>query len=540
MRALCLASFVGLAMASSRLEAAPGPNPAAAPEAAPSTSPDREAAPPAAAPQAAPAAAADRGAAPQAKEPDPRARPARKRLRLHELEQLVRRDGPALGAARAKVMEAEAQLLKARLLYAPKIRFDMVYSIVPEYRCTLPEAFKDVTLAGGGTLYDAMSSREVRQRYCLGTDNSDTATDYFKNFDPRNYYFRFELNLGQPLYTFGKIRYAKRLAAHGVSAARLGERRARDEVVQSVRRAYFGLKLAREMLFTIEEGEEQLRKAEKRMERALAKDDAEMDLTDQYRLQLARADVDELTQKVKRGEALALSGLRALLGRGAPEGLDIDERPLGQATAQVKPLAHYLSLSRRNRPEWKLLDLALRAAQTQVKLKKADFLPDLLLLMRYRLNLSTSKDNPINAYLRDDLHGNSFYLGLALRWDLDFHFKYADLARAQAQLVATRHLREQARLGLEVQVERAHARLADAMKSLEVLGRARAAARRWLTTMGQRNEMGTAATKPLVDALKARFQADLRYLEAIHSFNLAAVDLSRLVGQDVTSLWESK
>ncbi|MDY0002023.1 MAG: TolC family protein [Polyangia bacterium] len=457
-----------------------------------------------------------------------------------ELERLVRRGGPANERAKAKVAAAEAQLLKARLLYVPRARFELVYSIVPEYRCTLPEAFRDVSLSGGGNLYDAMNTRAVRERFCMGTDNSDTAKDYFRNFDPRNYYFRFELNLGQPLYTFGKIRHAKSLARHGVAAARLAETQTLDEAVHGVRRAYFGLKLAREMLFTIEEGEEQLRKAEKRMERALAKEDGETDRTDQYRLQIARADVDELTQKVKRGESMALAGLRALLGSSAPKGLDIDDRPLDRVKTELKPLDHYLALARKHRPEIKLLKVALQAAQTTVKLRKASFLPDLMLLMRYRLNLSTSKDDPRNAYLRDELHGNSVYIGLALKWDLDFHFKYADLAKAQAELVATRHMGEQARLGLELQVERAHGQLADALRSLEVLGRARAAARRWLVTMGQRHEMGTASTKPLIDALKARFQADLRYLEAVNSFNMAAVDLSRLVGVEVASLWETK
>lgn len=468
------------------------------------------------------------------------ARPAVRRLALAELERLVRKDGPAQAVARAKVQAAEAQLLKAKLLWVPKARFDMVYSIVPEYKCVIPEAFKDVTLTSGGSLHDAMSSRDMRERFCMGTDNTDTARDYFRNFDPRNYFFRFELNLGQPLYTFGKIRHAKLLARRGVEAAKLQLSGSRDEAVQNLRRAYFGIKVAREMLFVIEEGEGHLGRAERRVAKALREEDSSVDRTDQYRLQVARADVDELVLKIKQGETLAMAGLKAVLGRAAPEGMDIDDKPLEKVRAEVKPLSHFQALAQQHRPEWKLLDVAVQAAKSQVRLRRAEFLPDLVLLMRYRLNLSTSKDDPRNAYLRDELHGNSVYLGLALRWDLDFHFKYADLARARAELTATGHMREQAQFGISLQVEKAHLQLSEAVQRLEVIKKARRAAASWLTTMGQRHEMGTATTRNLIDSLRAKFQTELRYIEAVHAFNMAAVELSRLVGVDVASVWERK
>jgi outer membrane protein TolC len=457
-----------------------------------------------------------------------------RRYSLAGLERLARRSAPGLGVARARLKAAEAQLLKAKLLWVPKARLQAFYSIVPKYRCVVPEAFREVQLSGGGTLYDELNQKGTRESFCLGTNASDTAKDWFNNFDIRNYYFRLEVTLGQPIYTFGKIRFAKRLARHGVALQRARIRKTRQQTVRDVRRAYYGLKLAREMLFTISEGEPHLRRAERRLDAQLEGPEGDdVDKVDLYRLRIARAEVDDLKLQVRKAERLALAALRALLGSAAGERFDIDKKPLAVSKATVKPLPHYLELARKNRPEWKMLDLAVRAAKTQVKLRTVQFLPDLVFLLKYKLKLSTSPDDPRHAYLNDQLHGNSLYLGLGLRWDLDFHFKYTHLARARADLLQARSLREQARLGIALQIERAWEDLRAAHRRMQILSRAQRAARRWMIAMKHRLDAGGATIKKMIDSVKAFFQAQLRHHQAVHDFNRAAAELSRAVGEDI-------
>jgi len=357
---------------------------------------------------------------------------------------------------------------------------------MPEIKCVVPEIFRNVQMSGGTSLYDAMNAE--REKYCLGTDTSDTAADYFRNFDPHGCFVRFDLSLVQPLYTFGKIEHATRLARLGVAAQREEQRASGLQLEQDVRRAYFGLKLAREILFTVDEGRKYLRQAEKQIEEAIEKGSADVDLTDRYRFQIMKSDVDELVIQVKQGERQALAALRTLVGAAEGADLDVDESPLEAAEFTVRPLADYQDLATRSRPERRLLDLATRAADTLVKLRKSQFAPDLAFVLRYRAIASGSRDDPQNAYLNDQLHGNGLYLGLGLKWDLDFHFKYADLAKARAERDAAVSLQRYARSGIALQVEKAYEAVQGAADRVTLLRKTTRAAKSWLVTMAQRHQ----------------------------------------------------
>jgi outer membrane protein TolC len=469
------------------------------------------------------------GAAPRAKV---------QRRTLAQLEGLVRKHSPAVLAARAKVKSAQTALLKAKLLWVPTAKMTFSFAPAPRVSCLVPQAFENVQMSDGSNLYATMNAQ--REKYCMGTDTSDDVRDFIKNYDPTSYWFRFEASVIQPLYTFGKIRNAKRLARQGVAAQQIRVRVARDDAVRDVRRAYFGLKLARELLFEIDEGWKYLRKAQKRIAKQLAADSDDVDTVDKYRLDLLVIEVKDQVLQLKRAERLALGALRALIGRRAPKNLDVDKKPLTRVKAQVKSLKHYLRLARTHRPELRLLGVAIKASKAVVSLRKTMFAPDLAFVLKLRATASSSKDNPSSAYARDALHGTGLYLGLALRWNLDFHFKYTALSQAQSELLAVTHLRERATLGVELQIEKGHDELVTAGKRLTLLQKARKTARKWLITMSQRHDLGTADTKKLTDAVKAYFQTQLKVHRAVYELNLAAVNLSRAVGVDVTKSWSHK
>lgn len=491
--------------------------------------------------QAQPAPRAPRAATARARtapRPRPRPRAKVKRYTLAQLVKMVRKHSPAVLAARAKVKSAKMALLKAKLLWVPTAKMTLAFAPAPRVKCVVPEAFRQVTMSDGSSLYDTMYTD--REKYCLGTNQSDDVKDFIQKYDPTSYWFRFEASIIQPLYTFGKIAFAKKLARQGVAAQRQRVRQARHSAVRDVRRAYFGLKLARELLFEIDEGWKYLRQAKKRIDKQLAEDSEDVDTVDKYRLQLLMTEVRDQVLQLKRAERLALGALRALIGRRAPRNLEVDAAPLTRVKTRVKSLKHYLALARSNRPEMRMLRVAIQASKAAVSLRKSMFAPDLAFVIKLRATASSSKDNPSSAYARDALHGTGLYLGLALKWDLDFHFKYTALSAAQSDLLAARHLKERATLGIELQIEKAHDELVTADKRLTLLKKTRKAAKKWLVTMSQRHDLGTADTKKLTDAVKAFFQTQLKLHQVVYELNLAAVELSRAVGVDVTKTWTPK
>src|SRR5438045_3759022 len=99
----------------------------------------------------------------------------------------------------------------------------------------------------------------------------------------------------------------------------------RADVELNGRRAYWGLKLARELRAMLEDGEGYLDTAQKKVEKELADGSGSATVTDRLRLRTVRTEIEVRLLEAKRTEAVAKSGLRALLGPGAPADLDVDD-----------------------------------------------------------------------------------------------------------------------------------------------------------------------------------------------------------------------
>src|SRR4030095_3230034 len=100
------------------------------------------------------------------------------------------------------------------------------------------------------------------------------------------------VRLVQPLFTFGKISAGIDAAENGIAASRSREQGIAAEVELNVRRAYWGAKLAREILDTVKDGMSYLDQAQAQIEKNLSTGTGTSTVTDRLRLQVMRADVE--------------------------------------------------------------------------------------------------------------------------------------------------------------------------------------------------------------------------------------------------------
>ncbi|MCK5806607.1 MAG: TolC family protein, partial [Lentisphaeria bacterium] len=89
---------------------------------------------------------------------------------------------------------------------------------------------------------------------CENADCTRTSNPNLTGIDLDGVFGRISADLAMPLYTFGKISAAKRAAEAGVMAASERARQRTGEVALKVVRAYWGLKMAREILYTVCDG----------------------------------------------------------------------------------------------------------------------------------------------------------------------------------------------------------------------------------------------------------------------------------------------
>src|SRR3954452_17316430 len=143
---------------------------------------------------------------------------------LDELLALARKSSPSMAAGASQTAQIEAQLSEARRSWLPTGELLSLLAPAPEIRCT------------------------PNTDNCAYTNISEASLNF------KGVFTRTEVKLVQPVYTFGKISAGIDAARAGIAASRNREEAIAAEVELNVRRAYWGAKLAHQILETVKDG----------------------------------------------------------------------------------------------------------------------------------------------------------------------------------------------------------------------------------------------------------------------------------------------
>ncbi|HJZ88178.1 MAG TPA: TolC family protein [Polyangia bacterium] len=346
---------------------------------------------------------------------------------------------------------------------------------------------------------------------------------------------RWELRMGFPIYTFGKFSNATKAAEQGLYSSESRLEAARQEIAINVKRAYYGVKVARELLDMIKEGRDKLEDAIKEVEEDLEKGKSSGSETDRLRLRVAETLVDARTLEARKAETLALAGLRAL-APSVPQRFDIDPEPIEPVTLPERPPAFYIEAARRHRPEAQMVRFGRDAARANLEINKSNFYPDIVLgASLFGLWKTTDDDDPLSPYMLHPFASYGYGGGLFVRWGLDLHLKIPRYLRAREDYEGALAFGQAADDGMALEVTTAYESVTESRSRLALFERGEKTAHSWLTAIAQNYAIGTAEAREFNDALLAYFEAKSRYIQAIFDFNMSVAWLHRVVGVDVTS-----
>jgi outer membrane protein TolC len=436
-----------------------------------------------------------------------------KAYNLDELLDMARKGNPGLAANAQATAGIEAQALEAHRSYWPTGDLSSTLAPVPEIRC-----------------------QATADNDCASTpDFSFKASQTFDAITKlRGVFTRTEIKLVQPIYTFGKISAGINAADLGVEASRSKASGQVADVELNVRRAYWGAKLARELLSMLDEGLDYLNDAQKKIDEELAEGSGNASVADRLRLRTMRADIEARVLEARRGADLAKAGLRTLIGPGAPADLDVDDAPLEELDVPARQLASYDDLARSFRPEVKALDQMVAAKRALADLEWRRQYPDLVLVGSALYAYASSVDHPNNAFANNPFNSSGVGVAAAFRMPLDLFVKNAHAHRLRAEAKEAELRRNEALGGISFEVEKAYTEMKEADQRLKTVQKGEKAARQWIAAIMQNISVGLAETKDFSDALLAFFQAHTRCLQALYDCNIAVASLTRVAGVDVT------
>jgi outer membrane protein TolC len=406
---------------------------------------------------------------------------------------LADRNHPTIAASRARVLQARAQLDEAH--FAP---------------------FSQWKLTGGIAIAPTLKGNNV---FSPNTDVSLTSSLAMA--------WKAGIDGVIPIWTFGKITNLWDAASAGVKVTEAQLEMDRDAVRIDVRKAYFGLQLARDAKALLKDVRSALDGGIANIQKQIAKgtgDDIEL-----LKLQTYAGDLDAREPEVDRYSAIALAGLRFLTG---VRDLDIPDVPLRPPKHELGHVSLYLSAAQVYRPELAYARHGLAARTAQVHLARSQFFPDFGVAVSLSMSAAPAIADQINPYVVDP--GNFFHYGAAVvfQWKLDFAAQWARVRQAEAQLEEVRAQQRYALGGIGVEVETAYAEVVDWKKKVETYARTAKRAKQWLVKVQQGIDVGTTEEKDLAEPARLYALAKFNQLNAMMELDMAMSRLAKATGWD--------
>jgi len=419
---------------------------------------------------------------------------------LGECLSLTEHNHPALAAARARLGMMRAQVEEARYAAAPIVALTSRFGVVPN---------SPAPTAGAPAV---TSGNFVTQSLASGVGP----------------FLQLGMSATLPLYTFGKISSANRAAD---AQARLGEwdvEKERQQVRIDVRRAYYGVTLARDMLSLAADALAKLDDAIGNVRKKLAGGERSADDADRVRLEVNRDELVARIAEAKRGEAAALAALRFYTG--VQTGFEVPEEPLTRPATPLAPVVTYLTAARTHGPDVNRARAGVVARSAQVDWARANMLPDLGLGMQFDWTVAPGVNGPVAGVDTSSLNGPQFGAAFGLTWSLDLLTKNARVHQAQSNLDEARALERLALGGGATEVEVAYAAAVEASTREESWDRAVHRAKGWLVAVQDAIELGTKEESALVEPLRLMVLARANQLQALMDTNMTRAELARLTG----------
>jgi outer membrane protein len=348
--------------------------------------------------------------------------------------------------------------------------------------------------------------------------------------EPTIFAFRFsglygsaQLDITQPLYTFGKIAHARSAARAGLDAQRALADEAAGDLVVDAARAYWGLKAARELGAMLDDGSDEIDKALQELGEHGGKGKPGTSIQDRQRVAVLLAEARVQRAEAAQSEAEALAGLRALTG--LPDA-DLDD-------AQLAPVDRPLPgrASGEHRPQAIAARDGAVAADELADMAVSQYYPDLAIIASGVAAAAQGVDTPPNAFYNNPYNRYGAGAVLALAWTIEPWTTAARVAKARADAKKAHVQSDLAAIGARLDADTALADATSAHDKVAAAGQGEQAARTWLASVLQAEAIGTAESRDLADAYIAWFQMRARWAQAVFQWNVAVVRLDRAAGE---------
>ncbi|MFQ5890541.1 MAG: TolC family protein [Gemmatimonadota bacterium] len=425
-------------------------------------------------------------------------------LSLAEAEEIALRNNPSIEAANRDLALSRAKRSQAsHARFLPRLNLTNVWGPIPRQRGVFTET---------GVL---------------------TSPDTTTGLSDLRYFTEIDLELTQPLWTFGKIGGLIDAAGFRVDAAEASVAKERNDVRLKVRKAYWGLVLGYELLQVVEDVLDEAREARTKLEERFDEGSEQVTQNDLFKFDIFTYEINKRHREALDKVELAKAALRAAVGLDDETDLDVETHVLEPLDVTLDSLKTYTDMALSNRPEISRLEAGIGALSSLVEVEKSDFLPQLFVGAQVKYNRAPSRFDPRNPFWSN--RTNFFRPGLVVgfNWNLNFVQTRDEVRVAQLELARMSGRQRPLQSGIRLNVKKAYLETRQARANMEESRTALQASENWLRAELQTFDLGIGEVKDVIDAFRANSSMRAEHLRNIFEYNTSLVELSKAVGRDL-------
>jgi outer membrane protein TolC len=342
-------------------------------------------------------------------------------------------------------------------------------------------------------------------------------------------FVRLDVNVVQPLFTWGRLDAARDAATAGAKAR---ERLVTDKLSElrvRVAQLFWGETLARRLLAIAADVDKNLVQVSDKLDELLKEGETSVKPADRYRLDVYKATLRKRKAEAQKGLDTAHGGLAATLGL-APDALVLREAALPLEGGEPPVLAAALQGAERQRPDAAALDLAIAARENEVKAAEGAMKPQVFLGGTFAFAYAPNRTPVLNPFISDEFNHVGGGVALGVRQDLALVLLSAQAEKARAERETLRRQRDGLSRLIAQQVEAAVADVAAARERLLAANAAVSSGRAWFRSAGLDFEAGVGEPKDLLDAYAGYVELQVDQQQAAYDLLVARAKLDQARG----------
>lgn len=338
-----------------------------------------------------------------------------------------------------------------------------------------------------------------------------------------------QLQVIQPLYTFGKIRERQSAAAHELQARQAQTQMTGAQLALAVAQLYEGLLFARDAELFFQELTHWLERSAQDTQREIAGGGGARE-QDLLRMQSALGAALIGWHQASAAKRQAEAGLAAYLALPSGASIEPKETALELLPRALPDRSALIARAVKHRPELRALVEGAAAYDALANAEAAGNYPDFFALLFADGAYTPGRELATSRYVRDPLNG--FYPGLLVgaRWTFTGAMASQRASEDHAKARELAELKRWADAGVPAEVTKAfedaqRAKADDAESETAV-----AIAKRWSVQASADYAVGLGDVRELTDATQAYVQLRMASFDAKYRHNIAFAELERAVG----------